>query len=160
MHAAPATRGTHSPQGVCVNIIIITNGDKGCSAAFCHNYTSDQIAVTRRAEALAAAAALGVKPMNVRCWCRQPPPRSPPRRSQVHMLGYEDGGLAAADYNEVPSNHPSLVFFFFNSSRQVLHDVVQQLRLAQADVVVSFYPYVCPQTRTAPPILPSYAILI
>ena len=68
MHAAPATRGTDTRQGSGVNIIIITNGDKGCSATFCHNYTSDQIAVTRRAEALAAAAALGVKPMNVRCW--------------------------------------------------------------------------------------------
>ncbi len=67
------------------------------------------------------------------------------------MLGYEDGGLAAAAYSEVPSNPPSLVFSLFNSSLQVLHDVVQQLRLAQADVVVSFYPYGCPQTRTAPP---------
>ena len=56
-------------QGTEVNIIIITNGDKGCSAAFCLNYTSDQIAATRRVEAVAAAAALGVLSSNVRPPC-------------------------------------------------------------------------------------------
>ena len=52
-------------QGTTVNIIIITNGDKGCSAAFCQNFTSDEIAATRRVEAIAAAAALGVQECNV-----------------------------------------------------------------------------------------------
>ena len=52
-------------QGTAVNIIIITNGDKGCSAAFCQNFTCDEIAATRRVEAIAAAAALGVQESNV-----------------------------------------------------------------------------------------------
>ena len=52
-------------QGTVINIIIITNGDKGCGAAFCQNYTSPDIAAVRHAEALAAAAALGVPSSNV-----------------------------------------------------------------------------------------------
>ena len=56
-----------------MNIVIITNGDKGCSAAFCQNYTSPEIEAVRHEEALAAAAALGVPPSNVRALPRNPP---------------------------------------------------------------------------------------
>ena len=83
-------------QGTAVYFVIITNGNKGCGAQFCQNFTTDQIAscaaallqpkpppssvthfTCRRQEALAAAASLGVSP------------------SRVRMLGFEDGGLDA-----------------------------------------------------------------
>jgi len=60
---------------------IVTNGDKGCSAAFCLNWTSEQIAVARQGEAVSAAAVVGVPPEN------------------VILLDYEDGMVPS--YNEV-----------------------------------------------------------
>ena len=51
---------------------IVTNGDKGCQAVFCANFTMEQIAVARETEAVAAAAVLGVP------------------ASQVTLLDYED----------------------------------------------------------------------
>ncbi len=48
-----------------VHYLIVTNGDKGCSAAFCVNFTVSELATTRQAEQLAAAKVLGVKPENV-----------------------------------------------------------------------------------------------
>ena len=73
---------------------------------------------------------------------------------QVHLLGYEDGGLAGADYNNVASSYNNIeeplassfvttpAFVILNCMLQVLRDVVQQLRLARADVVFSFFPLV------------------
>jgi hypothetical protein len=60
---------------------------------------------------------------------------------QVHLLGYEDGGLAGADYNNVRSSFVTTPAFA-NCVLQVLRDVVQELRLARADVVFSFFPLV------------------
>ena len=74
---------------------------------------------------------------------------------QVHLLGYEDGGLSAADYNTV--THPLTshsICIIHLMSRQVLRDVVQQLRLAQADVVISFFPFAPAQIA---PHLPRHA---
>jgi hypothetical protein len=81
----------------------------------------------------------------------------------VHLLGYEDGGLAGADYNNVASSYnnieeplassfvttPALVIL--NCMLQVLRDVVQQLRLARADVVFSFFPLVLLSSCSAVP---------
>jgi len=55
-----------SAQNTEVGYIIVTNGDKGCSnPALCGNSSSEQIAVAREAEAIAAAAAIGVQAANV-----------------------------------------------------------------------------------------------
>ena len=48
-----------------VHYVIVTNGDKGCGAAFCENYTVSELATTRQAEQVAAAKVLSVKPENV-----------------------------------------------------------------------------------------------
>ncbi len=48
-----------------VHHLIVTNGDKGCGAAFCANFSVSQLATTRQAEQLAAAEVLGVSPQNV-----------------------------------------------------------------------------------------------
>ena len=45
--------------------VIATNGDKGCSAQFCMNWTSEHIAYQRQQEAINAAAVLGVKAADV-----------------------------------------------------------------------------------------------
>jgi hypothetical protein len=65
------------------------------------------------------------------------------------MLGYEDGGLAGADYNTVRCpGHEVSPFAIPPLFLQVLRDVVLQLRLARADVVVSFFPCVYLQIKT------------
>lgn len=72
---------------VDVHYVIVTNGDKGCGAAFCQNYTSPQIAVTRQAEQTVAAKLLGVDP------------------SKVSMLDYEDWYL----FGSTPAIDSSLI---------------------------------------------------
>jgi len=62
-HLLPAL----TAQGTSVIFIIITNGDKGCGASFCANFTQQQIASCRRDEAVAAAASMGVAEDHVRC---------------------------------------------------------------------------------------------
>jgi len=52
-------------QGIEVFYCIFTNGDKGCSSSICANFTSEQIAVARQAEAISAALVLGVPASNV-----------------------------------------------------------------------------------------------
>jgi len=70
-----------SQYNVTVKYIIVTNGDKGCSASFCLNSTSQEISVIRYGEALNAAAIVGVDPSN------------------VNIMDYEDAMVTA--YNEV-----------------------------------------------------------
>jgi len=68
-------------QGTRVVYLIATNGDKGCAADFCANWTAERIAYQRQQEAINAAAVLGVK------------------ASDVVLLDYEDAMLTS--YPEV-----------------------------------------------------------
>ncbi|KAH3767201.1 LmbE family protein [Pelomyxa schiedti] len=52
-------------QGKEVFYLIVTNGDKGCSAASCKNWTQAQIAEERQKEQIAAGAVLGVPSENI-----------------------------------------------------------------------------------------------
>jgi LmbE family N-acetylglucosaminyl deacetylase len=151
--SARFARAADAPQGSAVNIIIITNGDKGCSAAFCQNYTSDQIAVTRRAEAVAAAAALGVQSSNVQPTPPAPPHAviavSPPPHSAVRCFSCTSSAMRTEAWlppTTMKFPPPPSIFLRLQGichfSLQVLRDVVQRLRLSRADVVISFYPFV------------------
>jgi len=53
------------PKPPQVYYVIATNGDKGCAASFCQNWSSEQIAVARSREAVNAAAVLNVPASNV-----------------------------------------------------------------------------------------------
>jgi len=64
-------------QGTQVYYVIFTNGDKGCAAAFCAGWSSEQIAAPRRLEAFAAAAVMNVS------------------ADHVFLLDYEDGMLTS-----------------------------------------------------------------
>jgi len=64
-------------QGTNVYYLIITNGDKGCGAPFCMNWTSQHISYQRSLEALDGAAELKVPP------------------TQVIQLDYEDSMLTS-----------------------------------------------------------------
>jgi LmbE family N-acetylglucosaminyl deacetylase len=66
-----------------VHYIIVTNGDKGCGAAFCANFTVSELATTRQAEQLAAAKVLNVKAQN------------------VVFLGYEDAMVVSTPEVEI-----------------------------------------------------------
>jgi LmbE family N-acetylglucosaminyl deacetylase len=68
-----------------VYYLITTNGDKGCSNQFCLNWTSEQIAVQRMGEAVAAAQILGVPSQN------------------VILLDYEDGMMTSYPEVEIRS---------------------------------------------------------
>jgi LmbE family N-acetylglucosaminyl deacetylase len=70
-------------QNTQVIYVITTNGDKGCGAPFCQNYTSVQIASVRYGEALDAAAIVGVP------------------SSHVVMLDYEDGMMTSYPESQV-----------------------------------------------------------
>jgi len=60
------------PKPPQIYYVILTNGDKGCAASFCQNWTSEHIAEARHQEALHAATALKVP------------------QSHVVLLDYED----------------------------------------------------------------------
>eukprot|EP01116_Phalansterium_solitarium_P021546 TRINITY_DN6744_c0_g1_i2.p1 TRINITY_DN6744_c0_g1~~TRINITY_DN6744_c0_g1_i2.p1 ORF type:complete len:145 (+),score=2.18 TRINITY_DN6744_c0_g1_i2:76-510(+) len=47
-NCAGATVSLLTQLGIQVYYVIVTNGDKGCSADFCLNFTAPQIAVTRQ----------------------------------------------------------------------------------------------------------------
>lgn len=51
--------------GALLEYVVVTNGDKGCSASFCSSFPSEQLALLRRAEALAAASILNVSAAHV-----------------------------------------------------------------------------------------------
>jgi len=86
-------------QGTKVSYVIVTNGDKGCGAAFCLNWSSEQIALTRSQEAVAAALVLGVT------------------ASQVTLLDYEDAMVTSYPEQQIREN-------LVTSIRQIKPDVV------------------------------------
>jgi len=56
---------SHKPNPPEISYVILTNGDKGCGASFCKNWTSEHIAFARSQEAINAAAVLKVPASNV-----------------------------------------------------------------------------------------------
>jgi len=86
-------------QGTKVSYIIVTNGDKGCGAAFCANWSSEEIAYVRSQEAVNAAAILGVP------------------ASQVTLLDYEDAMVTSYPEQQIREN-------LVTSLRQIKPDVV------------------------------------
>jgi len=68
-------------QNTQVFYVIVTNGDKGCGAPFCMNWSSEHLAMVRQQEAIQAAKVLGVA------------------ASHVTLLDYEDGQVTS--YPEV-----------------------------------------------------------
>jgi len=68
---------SQKPKPPKISYVIMTNGDKGCGASFCQNWTSQHIAFVRSQEALHAATALKVP------------------QSHVVLLDYEDAMLTS-----------------------------------------------------------------